>query len=82
MIDTFINAIYLYDDKVVICFNLKGGKQVSGIEVLEHSEELDECSSSLLNGSPCWTRTNDPAVNSGCDANIKQCHSIPCSVEP
>ena len=31
---------------------------------------------------PCWTRTNDPAVNSGCDANIKQCHSIPCSVEP
>ena len=80
MIDTFINAIYLYDDKVVICFNLKGGKQVSGIEVLEHSEELDECSSSLLNGSPCWTRTNDPAVNSGCDANIKQCHSIPYSV--
>ena len=36
----------------------------------------------LFPGSPCWTRTNDPAVNSGCDANIKQCHSIPCSVEP
>ena len=33
-------------------------------------------------GSPCWTRTNDPAVNSVCDANIKQCHLIPCSVEP
>ena len=54
MIDTFINAIYLYDDKVVICFNLKGGKQVSGIEELEHSDELDECSSSLLNGSPLY----------------------------
>ena len=36
----------------------------------------------LFLAPPCWTRTNDPAVNSGCDANIKQCHLIPCSVEP
>ncbi len=64
MIDTFINTIYLYDDKVVICFNLKGGKQISGIEELEPSDELDESSSSFFPGSPCWTRTNDPAVNS------------------
>lgn len=53
MIDTFINAIYLYDDKVIICFNLKDGKQISEIEELEHSDELDECSSSLLNGYSC-----------------------------
>ena len=40
------------------------------------------CKCKCFFGSPCWTRTNDPAVNSGCDANIKQCHSIPYSVEP
>ena len=30
---------------------------------------------------PQAARCSEP-VNSGCDANIKQCHSIPCSVEP
>ena len=67
IIDTFINAIYLYDDKVVMYFNVKGGKQVSYIEMLEHSQQIDdECSNSSEIGSPSWTRTNDPAVNSVC----------------
>ena len=30
---------------------------------------------------PQAARCSEP-VNSGCDANIKQCHLIPCSVEP
>ena len=30
---------------------------------------------------PQAARCSEP-VNNGCDANIKQCHSIPCSVEP
>lgn len=55
IIDTFINAIYLYDDKVVMYFNARGGKQVSYIEMLEHSQQIDdECSNSSGNGSPCY----------------------------
>ncbi len=33
IIDTFINCIYLYDDRVIIFYNIKGGKQVSYIDL-------------------------------------------------
>ena len=50
VIETFINSVYVYDDKVLIYYNLKGGKQVSYIESIEDMEELensniDACSS-------------------------------------
>lgn len=32
IIDVFINSVYLYDKRVIIFFNIKGGKQVSYIE--------------------------------------------------
>lgn len=39
IIDVFINSIYLYDDKVVIFYNIKGGKQVSFIDLCESLED-------------------------------------------
>ncbi len=33
IIDAFINCIYLYDDRVIIFYNIKGGKQVSYIDL-------------------------------------------------
>ena len=39
IIDVFINSVYVYDDKVVIYYNIKDGKQVSYIEMLESSDE-------------------------------------------
>jgi hypothetical protein len=33
IIDVFINSVYLYDDKIAIFYNIKGGKQISYIEV-------------------------------------------------
>jgi len=39
IIDVFINSVYLYDDRVVIFYNIRGGKQVSYIEMLEATEE-------------------------------------------
>ena len=42
IIDTFVNSIYLYDDKAVIYYNLKDGKQVSYVEMLESTDELVE----------------------------------------
>ena len=41
IIDVFINSVYLYDDRVVIWYNIKGGKQVSYIEMLEATEPLE-----------------------------------------
>lgn len=29
IIDTFINSIYIYDDRIIIFYNIKGGKQVT-----------------------------------------------------
>jgi len=40
--DAFVNSVYLFDDKVVIYYNVKGSKQVSYIEMLKHMDELDE----------------------------------------
>lgn len=39
IIDVFINSVYLYDDKVVIYYNIKNGKQISFIEMLDSTEE-------------------------------------------
>ena len=35
IIDVLINSVYLYDDKVVIYFNVRSGKQISYIEMLD-----------------------------------------------
>ncbi|MCL2703859.1 MAG: recombinase family protein [Defluviitaleaceae bacterium] len=39
IIDVFINSVYVYDNKIVIYYNIKDGKQVSYIEMLESSDE-------------------------------------------
>lgn len=44
IIDTFINAVYLYDDKIVICYNSSGDSDQ--ISFSEMSEELDHLESS------------------------------------
>ncbi len=55
IIEVLINAIYLYDDKVVIYFNVRDGKQVSYIEMLDETSDIfdgSECSDITRNGSP------------------------------
>ena len=42
IIDTFINSIYLYDDKLVIFYNIRNSKQVSYVDMLDAMDELDE----------------------------------------
>lgn len=41
IIDIFINSIYLFDDKIIIYYNIRDGKQVSYIEMLENIEEIE-----------------------------------------
>lgn len=39
IIDVFINSVYLYDNKIVIYYNIKNSKQISYIEMLDSTEE-------------------------------------------
>ena len=61
IIDCFVSSVHVFTDKIVLTYNLTGtdGK-------LEKSELQAALNSSDLQriGSPSWTRTNDPAVNS------------------
>ena len=41
IIDVLVNSVYVYDDKVVIYYNVKGGKQVSYIEMCDDMENLE-----------------------------------------
>ena len=50
LVDTFINAIYLYDDKVLITFNYKEGTQT--VTFGEASEVASEGNGSDLNCIP------------------------------
>ena len=40
--DVFINAVYVYDDKLVIYYNIKGGKQISYIDNCDALDELED----------------------------------------
>lgn len=59
IIDVFINAIYLYDDKVVIYFNVRGGKQVSYMEMIDDTtdffDNITESSNFAHSGPPMST---------------------------
>ena len=58
IIDTFINSVFLFDDKLIIYYNVKHGKQVSYIEALEDASETDSpCSDSDKTGSPNYTQS-------------------------
>ena len=42
IIDVFINSVYVYDNKIIIYYNIKEGKQVSYMEMLDTTEEPPE----------------------------------------
>ena len=55
MINALINAVYVYDDKVVIYYNLRGAKLVTHIEMIADLDQLAEpaeCSDSITDGPP------------------------------
>lgn len=47
IIDTFVNSIYLWDDKIVIFYNIKQGQQTIGIdEISEMDEKIEKAGQS------------------------------------
>ncbi|EOS54432.1 hypothetical protein C814_03413 [Anaerotruncus sp. G3(2012)] len=41
IIDVFINSVYVYDDKIVIYYNIKDSKQVSYMDMCDDLEDLE-----------------------------------------
>ena len=73
MIDTFVNSIYVYDDKMLITFNYRDGERCIDADEIreymqkkENSDNLNDYQSSPLNviGGPSGTRTPDHPVMS------------------
>ena len=59
LVDTFINAIYLYDDKVLITFNYKEGTETVAFgEAVKAEKSSDMCA----RGAPPGTRTLGPLI--------------------
>ena len=44
IVETFINSVYVYDDRIVIYFNVRGGKQISYAEMLESTGDVEPLS--------------------------------------
>jgi hypothetical protein len=51
LIDSFVNAIYLYDDKIVFTFNYKDGSKTITMEEIENSALSSDLTSL---GAPCF----------------------------
>ena len=53
IIDTFINSVYLYDNKVVIFYNIRHGQQTCAIDPMDILDEMKEAGqgSTLTGGS-------------------------------
>ena len=51
IIDVFINSVIFYDDKIVVFYNIKGGKQVSHIELIDAVEASEMETSEPESGS-------------------------------
>ena len=57
LIDTFINSVYLYDDKIVLFYNIRGGKQTNAIPPLEAIESSD-----LASNAPPLAGISEPRI--------------------
>lgn len=52
IIDVFVNSVYLYDDKVVIFYNIRGGRQTCAVDPPPDPDSLEEGSDLLASGLP------------------------------
>ena len=52
LIDSFVNSIYIYDDKIVIFYNLQGSKETSPHEVIEEIKGAEKSSDLAGYGLP------------------------------
>ncbi len=58
LIDCFVNAVYLYDDKVVLTYNIKDGADTITLDAINEVFDVNETGSDLVSqGEPTKTTT-------------------------
>lgn len=62
IIDVFINSVYLYDNRVIVFYSIKGGKQISYIDLIESDAAAEYNVSDLNRSAPPARKT---LVNQG-----------------
>lgn len=64
IIDVFINSVIVYDDKIIIYFNLKDGQQISFIDGPSEATAGNDspCSDSLTQGEPELNQAEHPYI--------------------
>ena len=74
IIDVLVNSVYVFDDKIIVYYNVKGGKQVSYVEMLESygvegcpgpDDDLPEGSTSAASGPPSETIVEPALIFAG-----------------
>lgn len=59
-----INAVFLYDGKIIIYYNIREGKQISYLEMLENMDELAEAENNAGATAPADSaENNSPGVS-------------------
>lgn len=75
IIDVFVNSVYLYDDHMVVFYNIRGGKQISYIDMLEATD-------SELVDDECKPDTDREKTNSNNEVRFQKALVHPAGVEP
>ena len=65
LIDSFINTIYLYDDKMVITFNYKDGSETVSLSEIENSDLSSDLTASALPKNKALLRKGFIFIQSG-----------------
>ena len=62
IIDVFINSVYLFDNRIIIFYNIKGGRQVSYIDAADAVEDSGSGStvSDLIANAPPYASKSEP----------------------
>lgn len=76
--DTFVNSVYVYDDKILIFYNLKDSKQVSYIEVCDEMEGLEIIDNQIADKSSdtngnALPYTSNPNTQRFCLCSVRLC---------
>ena len=65
LIDAFVNAIYLYDDKMVITFNYKDGTRTITLNDVKEAVKNNTGSDLVCLGAPCQSSTMRSSAGAG-----------------
>ena len=63
LIDTFVNAIFLYDDKVVLTYNFHEGAETISFEELQKVTEADTFDSDLVSSAAPYKESSAKALS-------------------